>query len=83
MTSKSPHRHALHGPEIHHAGSATRQILFMGVTSMAVAAITGTIVVLLAARVATGLTTGRARVIRWTSGSLLVAGGLWLALRGE
>ncbi len=24
-----------------------------------------------------------ARFIRWTSGSLLVAGGLWLALRGE
>ena len=51
---------------------------------MAVAAITGTIVVLLAATgVATGLTSGRARFVRWTSGGLRVAGGLWLALRGE
>ena len=65
------------------AGSAPFQILIMGVTSMAVAAITDTIYVLLAAHVATGLSSGRARVIRWTSGSLLIAGGLWLALRGE
>ena len=65
------------------AGSAPLQILIMGVTSMAVAAITDTIYVLLAARVATGLSSGRARFIRWASGSLLVAGGLWLALRGE
>ncbi len=64
-------------------GSATLQILIMGVTSMAVAAITDTIYVLLAARLATGLSSGRARVIRWGSGSLLVAGGLWLALKGE
>ncbi len=63
--------------------SATLQILIMGVTSMAVAAITDTIYVLLAARVATGLSSGRARFMRWGSGSLLVAGGLWLALRGE
>jgi homoserine/homoserine lactone efflux protein len=65
------------------AGSAALQILIMGVTSMAVAAITDTAYVLLASRVATGLSSGRARAIRWTSGSLLVAGGLWLALRGE
>ena len=65
------------------AGSATLQILIMGATSMAVAAITDTMVVLLAARVATGLTSRRARFVRWVSGSLLVAGGLWLALKGE
>ncbi len=65
------------------AGSATLQILIMGLTAMAVAALTDTIYVLLAARVATGLSSGRARFIRWMSGSLLVAGGLWLALRGE
>ena len=40
-------------------------------------------VVLTAARVATGLSSGRARFVRWTSGSLLVAGGLWLAMKGE
>ncbi len=65
------------------AGSAPVQILIMGLTSMVVAAITDTIYVLAAARVATGLTSGRARIVRWTSGGLLVAGGLWLALRGE
>ena len=65
------------------AGSAALQILIMGVTSMAVAAITDTVYALTAARLATGLTSGRARVIRWGSGSLLVAGGLWLATKGE
>lgn len=63
-------------------GSPTLQILIMGLTAMAVAALTDTIVVLLAARLATGLSHGRARALRWASGSLLVAGGLWLALRG-
>ncbi len=63
--------------------SAALQILIMGLTAMAVAAISDTIVVLAASRVATGLSSGRARVIRWASGSLLIAGGLWLALRGE
>ena len=65
------------------AASATLQILIMGLTAMAVAATTDTIVVLAATRVATGLSSGRARFVRWVSGSLLVAGGLWLALRGE
>ncbi len=65
------------------AASATLQILIMGITAMAVAALTDTIYVLLAARIATGLSSGRARFIRWGSGSLLITGGLWLALRGE
>ena len=65
------------------AGSAPLQILIMGLTSMAVAAITDTIYVLAAARVATGLSSGRTRLMRWASGSLLVAGGLWLALKAE
>ena len=65
------------------AGHATLQILIMGVTSMAVAAITDTIYVLLAARVATGLSSGRARLMRWASGSMLIGGGLWLAAKGE
>jgi homoserine/homoserine lactone efflux protein len=63
--------------------SAPSQILIMGVTSMVVAAITDTIYVFAAARLATGLSSGRARFIRWGSGSLLIAGGLWLAMRGE
>lgn len=63
--------------------SAAPQILIMGVTAMAVAAITDTIYVLLAARVATSLSSGRARFMRWVSGSLLIGGGLWLALKGE
>ncbi len=65
------------------AGSATLQILIMGATAMAVAAITDTVYVLAAARVAAGLTSRRTRLMRWASGSLLVGGGLWLALRGK
>jgi len=65
------------------AGNAALQILVMGVTAMAVAAMTDTVYVLAAARLATGLSSGRARALRWGSGSLLVAGGLWLALKGE
>jgi homoserine/homoserine lactone efflux protein len=65
------------------AGSTTLQFLIMGLTAMGVAATTDTIYVLAAARVASGLNSRRTRAMRWGSGSLLVAGGLWLALKGE
>jgi threonine/homoserine/homoserine lactone efflux protein len=65
------------------AGNAALQILIMGVTAMAVAAITDTIYALTAARLATGLSQSRVRLMRWGSGSLLIGGGLWLALKGE
>ena len=36
-----------------------------------------------AARLANGLSKGRVRAMRWASGSLLIGGGLWLAVKGE
>ena len=65
------------------AGNTVVQILIMGATSMAVAAITDTIYALSAARLANGLSRTRVRLMRWGSGSLLIAGGLWLAVKGE
>jgi threonine/homoserine/homoserine lactone efflux protein len=65
------------------ASNAALQILIMGLTAMAVAAITDTVYALTAARLATGLSQSRVRLMRWASGSLLIGGGLWLALKGE
>jgi len=62
------------------AGTFAVQILIMGVTSMGVAAITDSSYALLSARAAAALSTRRVRLMRWASGSLLIGGGLWLAL---
>lgn len=57
----------------------TIQVLIMGATAMAVAAISDSIYALLAARTAKLLTPKRARWMSRASGSVLVGGGLWLA----
>ena len=56
------------------------QILMMGATAMAVAAISDSAYALLAARAGTMLTARRSRLLMRTSGGFLIGGGLWLAL---
>ncbi len=58
----------------------TAQMLIMGVTAMAVAALSDSAYALLASRLGASLSRRRARLLRWTGGSALVGGGLWLAL---
>ena len=57
----------------------TLQVLIMGATAMAVAAVSDSIYALLAARTAQLLTAKRARLMSRVSGSVLIGGGVWLA----
>jgi homoserine/homoserine lactone efflux protein len=58
----------------------TLQVLIMGATAMAVAAISDSAYALLASRAGAALSRRRVRLITRASGGLLVGGGLWLAL---
>jgi homoserine/homoserine lactone efflux protein len=57
----------------------TLQVLIMGATAMAVAAVSDSVYALLAARTAKLLTAKRARLMSQVSGSVLIGGGVWLA----
>lgn len=57
----------------------TIQVLIMGATAMAVAAVSDSLYALLAARTAKLLSAKRARLMSRLSGSVLIGGGLWLA----
>ncbi len=56
------------------------QVLIMGATSMAVAAVSDSAYALLASRTGRALSRRRVRLITRTSGGILIGGGLWLAL---
>jgi homoserine/homoserine lactone efflux protein len=58
----------------------TLQVLIMGATAMAVAALSDSGYALLASRTARLLTRSRARMMSRLSGSVLIGGGVWLAL---
>jgi threonine/homoserine/homoserine lactone efflux protein len=58
----------------------TQQVLIMGATAMAVAAISDTTYVLLASRAGAALSRRRVRLMTRASGGVLIGGGLWLAL---
>jgi threonine/homoserine/homoserine lactone efflux protein len=58
----------------------TQQVLLMGATAMAVAAISDTTYVLLASRAGVALSRRRVRLMTRASGGVLIGGGLWLAL---
>jgi homoserine/homoserine lactone efflux protein len=58
----------------------TSQVLIMGASAMAVAAISDTAYVLLSSRAGAALSRRRKRLITRTSGGVLIGGGLWLAL---
>ena len=55
------------------------QVLIMGATAMAVAALSDSAYALLASRTARLLTAKRAHLMSQVSGSVLIGGGLWLA----
>jgi threonine/homoserine/homoserine lactone efflux protein len=57
----------------------TIQVLIMGATAMAVAALSDSTYALLAARTAELITPQRTRLMSRASGSVLIGGGLWLA----
>ena len=58
----------------------TLQVLIMGATAMAVAAISDSAYALLASRAAAALSRRRVRLMTRASGGMLIGGGVWLAL---
>jgi homoserine/homoserine lactone efflux protein len=62
------------------ARSFTVQVLIMGATAMTVAAISDSAYALLASRAGTVLSRRRQRIISRASGTVLIGGGVWLAL---
>ncbi len=56
------------------------QVLIMGATAMAVAATTDSVYVFLASRAGAVMSRRRVQFMRRASGSILIGGGLWLAL---
>jgi homoserine/homoserine lactone efflux protein len=58
----------------------TLQVLIMGMTAMAVAAMSDSAYALLASRAGAALSRQRVRLMTRASGSVMVGGGLWLAL---
>jgi homoserine/homoserine lactone efflux protein len=61
----------------------TLQVLIMGATAMAVAAISDSAYAVLAARASAALSRRRMRLAARASGGALIGGGLWLALSGS
>jgi threonine/homoserine/homoserine lactone efflux protein len=61
------------------AGSAFWQTLILGGIFMAVATVFDTLYAVLAGRVGGALTRARVRLVERISGSLLIAGGVWMA----
>jgi threonine/homoserine/homoserine lactone efflux protein len=62
------------------SGNYALQVLIMGTTAMAVAAISDSTYALLASRAGAALSRRRVRLVTRASGGVLVGGGLWLAL---
>ncbi len=60
--------------------SFTLQVLIMGATAMAVAAVTDSAYALMASRAGTALSRRRLRLLTRASGGLLIGGGVWMAL---
>jgi threonine/homoserine/homoserine lactone efflux protein len=58
----------------------TLQVLIMGATAMAVAAVSDSAYALLASRAGAAMSRRRLRLINRASGGVLIGGGLWLAL---
>ena len=64
-------------------GNYVAQIVLLGVTAMAVAAISDGAYAVLTGRASQWLSRSRIRVVSRVSGCFLVGGGIWLALRGR
>lgn len=70
-------------PFISPDGDPVRQIFFLGLTFMAIAAIGDTAYALMAGRAGSWLSRSRIRTLEIASGCFLLAGGVWMALRGR
>lgn len=62
------------------AGDQMRQVVTLGLTAMATAAVSDAAYALLAGRTRTFLSAARARLMARIGGAFLIGGGLWLAL---
>lgn len=74
---------ALIPPFVTPGPAAFGQILLLGATFMAVALVGDTLYALMAGRAGRWLSRSRVRGLEITSGCFLLAGGLWMALRGR
>ena len=64
-------------------GNYVAQIILLGVTAMAVAAVSDGAYAVVTGRAGQWLSKSRIRVVSRVSGCFLVGGGVWLALRGR
>lgn len=74
---------ALIPPFITPTGDPMQQILLMGVSFMAIAAMGDTTYALLAGKAGAFLSRSRIRALEIVSGCFLLGGGIWMALRGR
>jgi threonine/homoserine/homoserine lactone efflux protein len=70
-------------PSLTPGGNAFREILFLGASFMAIAAVGDTLYALMAGKAGAWLSRSRIRALEIVSGSCLVGGGIWMALRGR
>jgi threonine/homoserine/homoserine lactone efflux protein len=70
-------------PFITPGGDPMRQILLMGATFMAIAAVGDTAYALMAGKAGSFLSRTRIRALEIISGCFLMGGGIWMALRGR
>ena len=63
--------------------NAFSQVLLLGLTFMAIAAVGDTVYALLAGRAGSWLSRSRIRALEIASGCFLLGGGIWMALRGR
>jgi threonine/homoserine/homoserine lactone efflux protein len=74
---------ALIPPFITPGGSPMQQILLLGLTFMAIAAVGDTAYALMAGKAGAFLSRSRIRALEIVSGCFLLGGGIWMALRGR
>jgi threonine/homoserine/homoserine lactone efflux protein len=74
---------ALIPPFIVAGGSPMQQILALGLTFMAIAAVGDTAYALMAGKAGSFLSRSRIRALEIVSGCFLLGGGIWMALRGR
>ena len=70
-------------PFLSAGGDVFRETMLLGLTFMAIAAVGDTLYALLAGYAGSFMTRSRIRALEVVSGTLLAAGGIWMALRGR
>jgi threonine/homoserine/homoserine lactone efflux protein len=70
-------------PFLSAGGDVFHETMLLGLTFMAIAAVGDTLYALLSGYAGSFMTRSRIRALEITSGALLAAGGIWMALRGR